>query len=148
MSIGYLGKLPIWWRNNIFLILIFKKFWKYKKFNMINILAYTVYLSICFYITLIVGWRFYKIGFVYLQNLLQEKSVCEATNRILLTGYYLVNLGYVAIQLNNWETIENYTDLIALVTKNVGSIFLTLCLLHYLNMFIIYLVRKKTIQTT
>lgn len=110
---------------------------------MINSISYIVYLSITFYVTIVVGWKFYRLGFVYLRNLIQDTSICESTNRILLTGYYLVNLGYAAVNLNGWRTIHNLSEMVSEISVKVGVILLTLCVLHYLNMFIIYLLRKK-----
>ncbi len=110
---------------------------------MINLISYSIYLAVTFYITIVVGWRFYKLGFVYLQNLIQDTSVCESTNRILLTGYYLVNLGYAALHLNGWSPITNYSEMVSVISMKIGIILLTLCVLHYSNMSIIYLLRKK-----
>lgn len=112
---------------------------------MINIVSYIIYLTITFYITIVVGWKFYKLGFVYMNNLIKDTAVCESTNRLLLTGYYLVNLGYAAINLNNWNRIHNYAELISETASKIGSIILILCILHYINMTTIYFLRKKTI---
>ncbi len=113
---------------------------------MINLISYGIYLTITFYITIVVGWWFYRLGFVYMKNLIEDISVCESTNRILLIGYYLVNLGYAAIHLNGWKPIQNYSEMVSEVSAKIGIILLTLCVLHYCNMTIIYLLRKKQIN--
>ena len=110
---------------------------------MINLLSYGIYLTVTFYITIVVGWRFYRLGFVYLKNLIQNTSVCESTNRMLLMGYYLLNLGYAAVNLNGWKPIFNYAEMVSEISFKVGVILLTLCVLHYFNMTVIFLLRKK-----
>lgn len=113
---------------------------------MINIISYSLYLIITFYITIVVGWKFYKLGLVYLKNLIKDTLVAESTNRILLMGYYLVNLGYAALKLNGWKPINNYSEMISVLSVQIGVILLTLCMLHYCNMGIIYLLRKKQLK--
>src|SRR5690606_32246688 len=108
-----------------------------------NIVSYMLYFGITFYITIVVGWKFYKIGFIYLKSLIQDTSICESTNRLLLLGYYLLNLGYVALQINGWERITSFPEMISVLSRNIGIILLTLCLMHYFNMSLIYLLRKK-----
>ncbi len=110
---------------------------------MINLISYILYLTITFYITIVVGWKFYKLGFVYLRNLIQDTNICESTNRILLTGYYLVNLGYASVNLSGWTPATNLTEMVYIVSVKIGVILMTLCILHYLNMTLIYLARKK-----
>lgn len=115
---------------------------------MYNIIGYILYLSITFYITLIVGLKVYRIGYVYLRNLIVNHSICQSINNLLLLGYYLVNLGFSAICLNNWEFISCYTQLVEVVCIKIGQILLVLGVLHFLNMSAIYLASKnKTINT-
>ncbi|RQO32187.1 hypothetical protein DBR32_00810 [Taibaiella sp. KBW10] len=110
---------------------------------MFNILSYGIYLSISCYITLYVGWRFYSLGAVYLQYLLKEEKICRAINKTLLTCYYLVNMGYAAYCLSDWEDIEQCSQLIAFVSIKTGIIILVLSGLHYINLSVLYFLSKK-----
>jgi hypothetical protein len=60
-------------------------------------------------------------------------------NRILLTGYYLVNLGYAALKISSWKTIITSEELVASLSDSIGSITLLLAVLHYFNMTVIAL---------
>lgn len=110
---------------------------------MYNILSYGIYLGISCYITLYVGWRFYTLGAVYIQYLLKEEKICRAINRVLLSCYYLVNMGYAAYCLSFWQPINTISQLFAFVSVRIGIIVLTLCILHYINLCVLYFLSKK-----
>ena len=112
---------------------------------MYNIISFIIYGFLSAYITLYVGWQFYKKGEVYLKFLIKDWSISEAANRILLLGYYLVNLGYIAITLRQWEVINTLAQLISFVAFKTGLIMLLLGGLHYVNLFIIYLLSNHSL---
>ena len=115
---------------------------------MYNIISYIIYLIITFYITIFVGWKVYKIGFIYLTNLIDNHSVCQSINNLLLIGYYLVNLGFSAISLQNWERVDSITIMFSSLSYKIGFILLILGILHFINLSIIYIARKsKKINT-
>ena len=110
---------------------------------MYNIISYVIYLTITFYITIIVGWKVYKLGFVYLTNLIENHSVCQSINNLLLIGYYLVNLGFSAINLRNWNQVDNITTMLSSISFKIGVVLLILGCLHFINLSIIYFQRKQ-----
>lgn len=112
---------------------------------MFNIISYIIYLILTFYITIIVGLKVYRIGYIYLTNLIENINICQSINRLLLIGYYLVNLGFSAFCLTNWENIKNYAQLLTVISNKVGFILLILGILHALNLIIIYIASKKQI---
>jgi hypothetical protein len=93
--------------------------------------------------TVDVGRRCFNSGKVYLEYLIKDKDFCLTVNRILLGSYYLLNLGYIAISLSSWEKINNMEEVLTIVSTRVGSIALILCVLHFTNIFILYVLRKK-----
>ena len=111
-----------------------------------NIIAYILYIFITFFITVNVGLILYKNGRIYiLEALHHNEELTDTVNKILLIGYYLLNLGYAALMLQYWEQITSYSMLIESVTTMVGRIVLGLAFMHYLNMFIIHKFRHKII---
>lgn len=69
-----------------------------------NLLAYILYLLITYFITVHAGQMFYRNGIVYVLDLLDgNRQLADYINRMLLTGYYLLNLGYVALTLSEWR---------------------------------------------
>lgn len=110
---------------------------------MFNIVSYLLFLSISSYITIDVGRRCYQEGKAYLKYLLHDESICLTINRILLGSYYLLNLGYIAISITAWEKIDNLEQMIRITAVRIGSITLILCVLHYMNIFTLYFLRKR-----
>jgi hypothetical protein len=109
-----------------------------------NTLAYLLYLVITYFITVHVGLIFYRNGRLYILRLLQDdEKLTDFINRILLTGYYLLNLGYAALMIRSWKTVTNWADLLATLASMTGKIILTLALVHFLNMAVILLVSLR-----
>ena len=106
-----------------------------------NTLAYIIYLFITYLITVHVGLRFYRNGRVYILRLLHEdEKLTDFINRMLLTGYYLLNLGYAALMIRFWKTIKDWPELIASIGSMTGKIMLTLAVMHFMNMSVILLI--------
>lgn len=110
---------------------------------MLNIISYIIFLAITSYITVDVGRRCFNSGKLYLEYLIQDKDFCLTVNRILLGSYYLVNLGYISISLSFWGTISSIDELIYTVSNRIGTIVLILCALHFINLFTLYILKKK-----
>jgi ABC-type Co2+ transport system permease subunit len=109
-----------------------------------NTLAYIVYLFITCLITVRTGWLFYRNGRVYIVSLLKgDEQLAHFINRLLLTGYYLINLGYAAVMISSWQTVTDITVLLTSIAAMTGKIMLTLALIHFCNMGIIYIISRR-----
>jgi hypothetical protein len=109
-----------------------------------NIIAYSIYLGITFYITVIVGYRFYKNGIHLILNLFQPNVAgAHAINTMLLVGYYLVNLGYLAISIGSWSTIDSVEAMVGLLFHEVSIILIVLAVMHYNNLFWLHYLSKR-----
>lgn len=111
----------------------------------LNILAYIIYGSITFLITVYVGWLCYKHGIHFIQEELEDNTLALVVNNLLLTGYYLLNLGYCTIMIYYWHQVSSIQQLIETVSYKTGSILVTLGVMHYLNMTVMYLYHKYKI---
>lgn len=107
-----------------------------------DIAGFVVYILLTVYITAYVGRVLFKNGRHFILLMLKDESLTDSVNRILLTGYYLVNLGYVSIMLTVQGKVASLTDLIASLSTSVGRIILTLAIMHYINIAVITLWNK------
>jgi hypothetical protein len=98
-----------------------------------DVLALCIYLFITGYITVYVGKVLFVNGRYFLLRMLTDQALTDSVNRILLTGYYLINLGYVSIMLTIRSPVVTFSDLLASLSTSVGRILLTLGVMHYLN---------------
>lgn len=109
-----------------------------------NTFAYLLYLAITYVITVHVGLRFYRHGRVYILALLRNnEALTDSLNRILLAGYYLLNLGYAAVMISTWKTMYSWLDVFGSVAVMTGRILFTLAIIHYLNMAMILLLARR-----
>lgn len=109
-----------------------------------NTIAYIVYLFITYLITVRVGFIFYRNGHIFILALLHnDAQLTGFINRVLLTGYYLLNLGYAALMLRSWATIHTWTELVSGIMTMTGKIILTLAVIHFCNMAVIYFIGKR-----
>ena len=105
-----------------------------------NVLAYIVYLLITYIITFNVGLIFYRNGKVYILRLMMgNEHLTNSINNLLLVGYYLLNLGYAALMISTWKTVYNIEEVLVTVLTMTGKIMLTLAVMHFFNMAVIYL---------
>ena len=99
-----------------------------------DLLAILLYLIITSYITIYVGRVLFTNGRHFLlRMLMNEGALTDSVNKILLTGYYLVNLGYVGIMLTAREPVSTMSDLVASLSTSIGTILLTLGVMHFIN---------------
>jgi hypothetical protein len=109
-----------------------------------NTLAYIIYLFSTYFITVHVGLIFYRNGKHYILRLLHgDEKLTDFINRILLTGYYLLNLGYAALMIRSWKTLYTWTEVLGSITTMTGRIMLTLAVIHFMNMAVILLISHR-----
>lgn len=106
-----------------------------------NILAYFIYLPVTVYITVVVGHRLYSDGAYFIRDLFPtQRLLADQINKFLLIGYYLLNLGYVAISLTFWKEVSTLLQVAEELSIRLGLIVLTLGIIHYLNMVVLAIV--------
>ncbi|HEX5003262.1 MAG TPA: hypothetical protein VFW78_12270 [Bacteroidia bacterium] len=109
-----------------------------------NLLASLLYLFITYVVTVHVGWSLYRSGRVFILHLMEgDEGNTDSINRMLLLGYYLLNLGYAAFLFATWEQVTTLPQLLETVGGMTGRIVITLGIIHYCNMTAIYLLAQK-----
>ncbi|HEX8546168.1 MAG TPA: hypothetical protein VF691_04350 [Cytophagaceae bacterium] len=104
-----------------------------------NLIIYPIYLITTFYITIWVGRNLYIQGIHFLkQTFHSNETLSIVCNKILLAGYYLVNLGYATVTINLFNrNILSMAQVFEGLSLRLGSLILGLAFLHYLNLFAI-----------
>lgn len=104
----------------------------------LNIIGYAIYLFITTLIIVKVGKICYQNGNIYVAELIpNHMDLCHRTNQILLLGYYLLNIGYCAMTLISWETINSFAQLIEVIAFKSANIIAIIAVMHYINIFIL-----------
>jgi hypothetical protein len=113
----------------------------------LNLISYSIYLSIMTFIIVVVGRICYRNGNVFVLQLIPNYGdLCQKVNQVLLMAYYLLNIGYCAMTLIEWQKIENTLQLVETISSKTGIIVLMISVLHYINIFIIAKYIQKLIH--
>jgi hypothetical protein len=130
--------------SGIYLLLLFRQLFLTKTPGM-NTIAYLLYIVVTYCITVHVGLSFYRNGRIYILNMLEgDEVLTNSINRLLLTGYYLLNLGYAALMIRSWPTMHSWLDIFVSIGVMTGRIMLILSVIHYANMAaILYYSNKR-----
>jgi hypothetical protein len=114
-------------------------------FNYINLL-YSLYLIITIGLTIWVAHTLFRNGKLFLIDIFHgNKELAHAVNNLLLTGFYLINIGYAVYTLKVWQNPVSGRDIFEILSLKVGAIILILGGMHFLNMIIFYRLRKRAI---
>ena len=109
-----------------------------------NIIAYTPFLALMVFIIVFVGRYFYHNGRVFIVSLLNgNASLADQINKLLLTAYYLFNIGYSFLKLKQWSKLSNIEMLLSSLSANMGTLILILAVTHYFNILVIYYLSKS-----
>lgn len=98
--------------------------------------AYGVYLVFSIALTIWVARALSSTGEIFLVRCFgQDLELAQSTNRLLVIGFYLVNLGFVCYRLEFWRPGETYV--IAEIGSRIGVTLLVLGAMHFFNMAMI-----------
>lgn len=108
------------------------------------VFSYLAYLAISLGVTIWVAGTLYKNGRVFLVNAFQgDTELADSINHLLVVGFYLVNLGYVALALRTYATVDTPRQVIELLSEKVGMILIVLGFMHFLNLYVFNRLRRR-----
>ena len=115
--------------------------------TVITITHHLVYILISVGLTVWVGRTLFKNGWVFLLESFNGNEVmADSVNHLLIVGFYLVNLGVVALFLRLGARPEDAVEFIELLSLKLGIVLLLLGMMHYFNMFNIARMRRKGLK--
>jgi len=110
------------------------------------IITYIIYLMLTISITIWVATVLFRNGKVFLVDIFNGNlELASSVNRLLLTGFYLINLGYAIYTLQVTNTITNMQLVIEELSIKIGWIILILGGMHFFNLYIFFKLRKKAL---
>jgi hypothetical protein len=108
------------------------------------VFSYLAYLAISLGVTIWVAGTLHKNGRVFLVNAFQGNAeLADSINHLLVVGFYLVNLGYVALALRTYATVDTARQVIELLSEKVGMILIVLGFMHFLNLYVFNRLRRR-----
>lgn len=122
--------------------------------NKMTLTVYGFYLCITILVTIWVAKTLSKNGRIFLIDaFLGDENLADSVNRLLVVGFYLINIGYVAVSLKLGLKPLNSTDAIEILSSKIGWVILILGAMHFFNLFALSRLRrngiaKKELQST
>lgn len=107
---------------------------------------YLVYLVASVLLTIWVGNSLFRNGRPFLVSVFQEQGLADSVNRLLVVGFYLVNLGAAALLINAGGAPGSVADMIQETVTRIGVVLLVLGFMHFSNMFVFHLIRRPLRQ--
>ncbi|TQK73023.1 hypothetical protein [Nocardioides sp. SLBN-35] len=108
-----------------------------------TIAGYVGYLVITVPLTIWVASTLSRNGRVFLADVFGgDDALADAVNRLLVVGFYLLNLGFVSLYLRSGVS-NSAEDVFDVLSVKVGVVLLTLGVLHFFNVYVFNRLRRR-----
>src|SRR5882762_8831199 len=108
------------------------------------ILTYVVYLLVSIALTVWVAKVLFKNGRIFLVDIFHgNNELADSVNKLLVVGFYLVNIGYMSLALKETGSITSTQVVVEVLSYKVGCIILILGGMHFLNLIVFFKLRNR-----
>ena len=109
-----------------------------------TVITYLIYLAISIALTVWVARTLSSNGQAFLDDAFnKDVGLAESVNQLLVVGFYLVNFGYVALNLKLHQEILDTRASIEALSVQIGLVLLVLGGMHFFNLYIFSRIRRK-----
>jgi len=108
------------------------------------IVTYAVYLLVSIALTVWVAKVLFNNGRIFLIDIFHGNTpLADSVNKLLVVGFYLVNIGYVSLALKESGALTDARMVIEVLSYKLGTIILILGAMHFLNLVVFFKLRNK-----
>jgi hypothetical protein len=108
--------------------------------------CYFSYLAISIALTIWVARTLHASGRIFLVDAFHGNAeLADSVNKLLVVGFYLINVGYIALALKTTEPLTDFRQVIELESKKLGVVLLILGGMHFFNMFVLARMRRRSL---
>jgi len=108
------------------------------------VITYAIYIILTVLLTMWVGRTLFNSGRIFLMEIFdRDDELVDSVNKLLLIGFYLINFGYVLRNLIIRKPIVNVAESIEMLSVKIGLIVIILGVMHFFNLFILFMFRAK-----
>jgi TRAP-type C4-dicarboxylate transport system permease large subunit len=106
--------------------------------------SYLVYLIITVTVTVWVARTLHSRGRVFLIEAFGGNAeLADSVNHLLVVGFYLINVGFVALALRTQSNPQALRAAIELVSDKTGMALLVLGFMHFFNLYVFSRIRRR-----
>ncbi|MFN2589779.1 MAG: hypothetical protein ABR518_03310 [Actinomycetota bacterium] len=110
------------------------------------IVVYAIYSLVALAVTGLLARTLFQNGAVFLHDVFEDRpGLAEAVNRLLVVGFYMLNLGYAFYVMRTDESLDAFGAVQFLVNR-LALLLGTLALLHFVNVFVFWRIRARREQ--
>lgn len=108
------------------------------------ILTYGLYVILSIALTIWVANTLFKNGRIFLVDIFHgNEPLADSVNRLLIVGFYLINVGYAVFTLKILGEVQTVQAVIETLSIKIGGIILILGGMHFFNLFVFFRLRIK-----
>jgi len=108
------------------------------------VFTYLIYLAVSVTLTFWVSRTLHQNGRVFLVDVFHgDESLADSVNRLLVVGFYLINLGYVSLSLKLGYDVESMQGAIEALSWKVGTVLVVLGGMHFFNLYVFSRIRRR-----
>lgn len=106
--------------------------------------TYLCYLLISIGLTVWVARTLFKHGQPFLENAFGgDERLARSINQLLVVGFYLINLGYITLNLQISADVFDTQNAIEHLSLKIGFVLLVLGGMHFFNLYVFNRIRRK-----
>jgi hypothetical protein len=106
--------------------------------------CYFIYLAISVGITVWVARTLHRNGRIFLLDAFHGNAeLADSVNHLLVVGFYLINVGYIALALSTTSAMSTLRQVIELESVKIGVVLLILGAMHFFNIFVFARMRRR-----
>jgi hypothetical protein len=108
--------------------------------------TYIVYIALSVPLTVWVAHTLHKNGRVFLIDSFRgNEPLADSVNHLLVVGFYLINIGYVALALKEGVAPVNLREVLEMISRKIGVVMLVLGGMHFFNILVFSKMRRRAL---
>jgi hypothetical protein len=110
-----------------------------------TVITYVIYLALSIGLTVWVARTLSRSGHVFLADVFHgNEKLADAVNHLLVVGFYLVNLGIVALWMRGGDDeVSDVQGIFRALSYKVGTVLLVLGVMHLGNVYVLNRIRRR-----
>lgn len=106
--------------------------------------TYLAYLAISVALTVWVARTLHKNGRIFLVDSFHaNEALADSVNHLLVVGFYLINIGYVALALKYGDKATDAGTALEVLSTKVGLVLVVLGVMHFFNLLLFSMLRRR-----
>lgn len=109
--------------------------------------TYFGYLIVSISVTVWVARTLHRNGRAFLVDAFHgQETIADSVNHLLVVGFYLINLGWIAMTLQTRQEVSTPREAIELLSNKVGTVLFLLGIMHFFNLYLFSRFRRRALD--